>query len=192
MNDHRKICPICGADYQMQAWERPGRFARRLTCGRKCASVMRTSPFAARFASHTKRNPASGCLEWQSYTDSWGYGRISQGPNGEVLAHRVAFILAHGPIPAGLYICHHCDNPKCVEPTHLYAGTAKDNTRDAVARHRFPDRKGGKNVRAKLTPDQIREIRLTRRKGAVVAKEYGVHRGTITAIRSRRTWGHVA
>jgi hypothetical protein len=86
-----------------------------------------------------------GCWEWQGVRKTEGYGRWGVGikayGHGGV-AHRMSWILANGPIPAGMLVCHRCDNPPCVRPDHLFLGTAVDNNRDrdAKGRARWLDR----------------------------------------------------
>ena len=70
-----------------------------------------------------------GCWEWQGHRSSHGYGKIGCGGK-DIGTHRVAWELAHGPIPAGMHVCHRCDNPPCVRPDHLFLGTHSDNMRD--------------------------------------------------------------
>lgn len=82
------------------------------------------------FWSRTLRAP-SGCIEWQGPLDRKGYGRISNGK----LAHRYAYMTEKGD-PRGLCVCHSCDNPKCVNPDHLWLGTQKDNLRDMYSKAR--------------------------------------------------------
>jgi hypothetical protein len=82
------------------------------------------------------------CLEWVGLTRGGGYGVVEVLAHGRVRrkrvgAHRRAWILTYGPIPAGMLVCHRCDNPPCVEPTHLFLGTPKDNVRDCMAKGRF-------------------------------------------------------
>jgi hypothetical protein len=78
---------------------------------------------------------ASGCWEWQGATDPNGYGRISW-PGFPALVHRAMWVTMYGPIGAGLFVCHRCDNPPCVNPDHLFLGTRLDNIRDMVEKGR--------------------------------------------------------
>lgn len=81
------------------------------------------------------RNPITGCLEWQGARSSGGYGIIW---NGERLegAHRVSLRLSGVPLGPGQHACHRCDNPPCIEPTHLFAGSQSDNEADKTAKGR--------------------------------------------------------
>lgn len=100
-------------------------------------------PLADRFWSKVEKS--DGCWRWTS-TLQRGYGQIAlcrQGAKRQtrVWAHRVAWELTHGrPVPAGLVICHRCDNPRCVNPDHLFLGTQQDNVRDAIQKGRLTGR----------------------------------------------------
>ncbi len=84
---------------------------------------------------HSYPDPNTGCWIWTRGCNSKGYGYAFH--NGVTLsAHRLSYMLHHGPIPAGYYVMHACDFPPCVNPWHLSVGTPADNTRDAVRKQR--------------------------------------------------------
>jgi hypothetical protein len=130
---------------------------------------------------------SDGCWTWTGRTSPKGYGRWEH--EGRIIgAHRFAYMTTKGPIPDGLMIRHTCDNPTCVNPSHLEPGTAGENAADAIGRGRFS--KGERNGRAKLTPQQVVEIRsnpaglnVTR-----LARAFGVSKATISLIRSHKRW----
>lgn len=99
-------------------------------CSMKCyKKTMQANiqPLRVRFWSKVKKSDQ--CWEWQGANVPKGYGII--GKNGRnQYAHRVSWELHKGIIPKGLLVCHHCDNPKCVRPDHLFVGTHQDNLRD--------------------------------------------------------------
>jgi hypothetical protein len=98
-----------------------------------------------RFIRKIKVNEETGCWEWSAALHG-GYGWFNLG--GKVrrsdYAHRLAYDLFVGPLTPGLYVCHKCDNRKCVSPEHMYLGTPKDNSHDAINRNRFPDLRGSR------------------------------------------------
>lgn len=96
------------------------------------------------------------CWPWTGARDIKGYGAYVVNGSG-LKAHRVAWARVHGLIPEGQYICHHCDNPPCCNPAHLFVGSAADNSADMAAKGRNAGR--GKNVRPRA-PHETRDVML--------------------------------
>lgn len=120
-----------------------------------------------------------------------GYGQFCL--NGKMVrAHRVAYELEHGPIPQGMHVCHTCDNESCVRPSHLFLGTHTDNMQDKTAKGRGNQPKGEAAGLAKLTEEQVREIRARYYAGGVrqvdLANEFGVAQTTISSVVRKLTW----
>jgi hypothetical protein len=149
-----------------------------------------------RFDEKVEMIPFSDCWYWTAYRDRHGYGAISFG-HKKLLAHRVAYELYVGPIPEGLCVLHTCHQGHlgCVAPHHLYAGTHADNVRDMDEAGNRADRKGSSNGRAKLTEEEVLEIRA-KYEGCKyyqyqLAEIYGVSPRLISDIVRRETWSHV-
>jgi hypothetical protein len=123
------------------------------------------------------------CWEWTGPLSGHGYGRIKDNYVTRS-AHRVSYELAYGTIPQGASICHTCDNPKCVRPLHLYAGSHSDNMRDRRERGRANMPYGESHYNAKLSDDQVIAIRNSTDKGVDLARRFGVHTTTISQIRN--------
>ena len=109
---------------------------------------------ADRFWEKVQKGP--DCWLWTASCFPHGYGQFRVGDTN-VPAQRVVWQLTYGPIPDGINVCHHCDNPPCVRPDHLFLGTAKDNNHDAAFKGRL--RTGERSPRAKLTWEQVNQIR---------------------------------
>lgn len=170
----------------------------------KYTPEQRNAAFWARVA---KSSDADGCWLWTAYCDKGGYGRLSW--DGKTRgAHQVSWELANGEIPDGQCVLHNCpsgDNPRCVNPVHLWLGTKSANSKDRdqkgrtatgikSGKHTHPEsiQRGSRNGRAKLTEAQVVEIRRRYSEGGIshakLGKEYGVGHETINLIVNGRTW----
>lgn len=147
-----------------------------------------------RFWSKVNVGEVGECWDWLAQTDGWDYGRF-QIHDKPWQAHRVAWILTYGPIPEGLGVLHHCDNPGCCNPYHLFLGTPADNVADAVRKGRQRGPKGERNPKSKLTEDNVLDIRELHDTGEwtqrEIAEEFDVSRGAIRGVVNRRTWKHI-
>ncbi len=134
----------------------------------------------------------SGCWIWQGCDLGKGYGGFWY-KGKKYRAYRLAYEFAKGPIPKGKLICHSCDNPPCVNPEHLWAGTNKENLGDMKRKGR--QAKGRDNGKVKLTIRQVKEIKAAEKKGkcnrALFARRFGVTENAIYSIAIGRTWKHV-
>ena len=146
-----------------------------------------------RFEAKFKKGERSDCWEWEASKLPTGYGRFNIA--GRIQrASRVAYQLYVGEIAEGLFVCHRCDNPSCVNPDHLFLGTPADNMRDRGNKGRGKDQCGEKNSSAKLTNAQVIEIMALHNDGARnidLAKEFGVAPQTISAIVCGHNWANL-
>ena len=143
----------------------------------------------------------SDCIEHPGSRTRFGYAMLYV--NGKQWsAHRLAWTLANGPIPDGMWVLHRCDNPPCWNVEHLFLGTASDNSRDRDAKGRagagwhLPENRprGEANAKAKLTTEAVREMRELYVAGGTyrgLARRFGVHRTVARDAILGRTWGHV-
>lgn len=154
-----------------------------------------------------KVHKTDGCWEWTGNRTVHGYGWFwFKGKGGS--AHRASWQIHHGDIPAGLFVCHTCDNRKCVRPDHLFLGTAKDNMQDAkrkgriaseqpgwLAKRRAGQKYGEELSQTKLTAPQVIDIRRRYARGGEtyhkLASEHGVCWEAIKNVVKRRTWKHL-
>lgn len=128
------------------------------------------------------------CWLWVGSLGKNGYGRFRRGKH---YAHRYSYELAHGPISDDLVVCHSCDNPKCVNPAHLFLGTKKDNTQDMLSKRRHSH--GEAHHSSKLTAEQVKEIRSLHPALSYLqlSKRYGIGISSIHDIIKRVTWKEV-
>ena len=153
------------------------------------------------FWSKVHRARKSECWEWQGarYHGRYGYfkDRVTD-PNTNkhitLKAHRYSYLLHFNEIPTGLLVCHHCDNPGCVNPHHLYLGTNQRNVQDACDRGLIPHKKGTEHGRSKYPEETIEQIFVLRYINklplARIAKELEISEGLVCDVLSGRRWQH--
>lgn len=134
------------------------------------------------------------CWVWARAKNNHGYGTLTVGGR-RAYAHRLAFELSGGRLARGVHVCHRCDNPACINPDHLYAGTRSDNMKDMVAKGRHggppPIRRGSANPSSKLNGRAVGDIRSAIDAGETymsVAKKHGVSPSTIGKIKRGESW----
>ncbi len=146
------------------------------------------------------RRMANGCIEWTGSLITNGYGLVGIGGR-IILTHRLAYELAHGPIPGGQWVLHHCDSRRCCNPDHLFLGNARVNRDDCVAKGReargeilASSKRGERNPRSKLKAADVVQIRVLANEGTsqrVIARRYRIDQATVSMIVRRRTWKHI-
>lgn len=162
------------------------------SCGRHERKSGQTQKDHDRFWSQVVTG--DGCWEWSGLESTAGYGKIYW-LGRTTHAHRVSWMITHGDIPDGMFVCHTCDNRLCVRPSHLFLGTPADNMNDMAKKGRAS--KGASHPLAKLTDEDVRNIRSqyvfgSRDSGLrALAKKYGVSMHNIHMIVKREIWQHV-
>jgi hypothetical protein len=129
----------------------------------------------------------NGCWEWQSKKDWKGYGVIGFGLK-QYRAHRISYFIKHGVFPKN-HGCHTCDNRLCVNPEHIFDGTAKDNTQDALNKGRLAC--GERHGRVKLslqTVNMIKEDIKKNIKQQEIADKYNISQTQVHRIKSGKNW----
>lgn len=166
-------------------------------CSQRCSrdGIGDTSEVSKRFWAKVNQNgpmpydPALGCCwVWIGHLVN-GYGQLTIKGKRFIGTHRWSLEQSLGKSLGKLHALHKCDNPACVRPSHLYAGTHQDNMRDAVNRHRM------RNVSVKLEDSDARKIRLLAASGVRykdIASQFRVNPSTISLLVRRKTWKHLA
>lgn len=186
----KKSCEFCGVEYQTVR----SNADRRRYCSYACRDkAWQAAP--SDFWAKVHIGKADECWPCKDTTgvfiDVHGYGHVGFQGRREA-THRLAWALTNGPIPDGLIVCHHCDNPSCCNPSHLFIGTDKDNAHDRnkKMRHAY----GERNPNSKLTNVNVRQILDLRAAGKTtyeIAGIFGVSRPVVGLIVNNKAWKHV-
>src|SRR6202035_1883893 len=187
-----RTCQYCGkpfVTFRSNVLRGNGRF-----CSTTCGVVHREIPLEHRFWNEVQKS--DHCWTWTGPLTSKGYGKIAVKLHGvwsPILVHRLSYELEYGPIPHNLMVCHHCDNPCCVRPDHLFLGTNDDNIQDKLDKGR--QTKGTTVPSSKVTEEQVTEIRKRYIAGGItktaLAHEYGLGKPAMGDILNRVTWKHL-
>ena len=153
--------------------------------------VRRTATLQERLDYYTDKSAgAGGCWLWTGSASSNGYGKLRwQGRTRR--AHRLAFEAANGYVLATVHVLHRCDNPLCVNPAHLFAGSHLDNMRDMYSKGRRPPPVGELNGNAKLTAEMVLVIRAATCLQREIAARFGISRRTVQCIKRGDAWRHL-
>lgn len=145
--------------------------------------TVRSESLESRFWKKVVVKGDNDCWPWVAATIQ-GYGCIGVGNGKTALASRVSWSMKHGPIPSGKYVLHSCDNPRCVNPAHLYVGTAADNSKDMVLRGRGVS---GKSILTDLDVAEIHRMHFLGKTNTEIAEKFGVQQPAICKVLAGKT-----
>ena len=192
INAHTKIVVICPSHGQFI--QEP---TNHIHIGQGCPTCGRGGTDIERFWNFvSKDGPTVGyvlgrCWKWLGDVRDNGYGRFWVN-GGSVPAHRYSYEMHNSSVPDGMFVLHQCDNPECVNPDHLFVGTAFDNMRDMSTKGRARDQRGEKNNMSKLTIGDVRKMRQMYRSGNYIqrqlADEFRIALSTANQIVNRKAW----
>lgn len=153
-----------------------------------------------RFEKRIEKDAVTGCWNWTASLNNSGYGQFNLTGARPIPAHRASWLIYKGEIPADPcgayktgYVCHTCDNPRCVNPDHLFIGNQQVNMDDKMGkgRHNYGTSEGTAHGMAKLNDDLVREIRSSPESLRELSVRLGIGKSTLHMVRKRITWKHV-
>lgn len=193
-----KICGCKGCDLPVLAlgmcnkhWQRNRKYGSPFMV-KSHSGLMKGLTAPERFNEQVKKT--EGCWEWAACTDKDGYGRFRGVYDGAIYtkAHRYSYALHNKQnVPLNMLVCHRCDNPRCVNPEHLFLGTDSENMRDKIAKGRYNIPRGELSVQAVISEAQAIAILGDVRPYAQIAADYGVKASTIGSIKNKASWAHL-
>lgn len=154
--------------------------------------LIKTDHYLNQFWKRVDKSNIDGCWLWTGSFQRYGIFHVSRKYQPR-RAHRVSWMIHYGLIPKNMLVCHKCDNPPCVNPTHLFLGSITDNHRDMEIKGRIA--RGNKHGNSKITEQDVREIRQLSTagiRGSAIAKQFGLTKENVNLIIARKAWRHVA
>ena len=188
-------CKFCNKSYTSENYlvkNNKTKFCSK-SCKSKNAIIKNLGTPIERFFKNIKDENTSDCWLWKTYNHNDGYGTLHINRK-RIYAHRYSWIIHYGEIPKGLFVCHKCDNPKCVNPEHLFLGTNTDNVNDMIKKGRKKQAKGNDYSRAKLKSEDVIDIRKMMKEGKKaieIAKLYKITAQHVRIIYRKLNWAHI-
>lgn len=184
-------CQQCGRPFEVHRSHLL--LGTRKHCSRKCSDAHRRSiSVQERFLKRMGQPPNTDeCWIWTGTQTPDGYG-VLRANNKNTLVHRIAYELFYGDLSPGYSVCHHCDNPPCCNPRHLFCGKAADNARDMMMKGRST--RGERNAQSRLTTQQVYEIRTllaSDTKGTCIAQQFYISPALVSAIKYKTRWAYL-
>lgn len=183
-----KVCNHCHNLYEKPKQVRTGQWSRRKYCSQRCRArrlwTYRTELEWAAMELIKAKETLSGCLEFQGRSYAIGYGEASVFGKRD-FAHRLIYRIMVDDIPEGMFVCHKCDNPLCINIEHLFLGTALDNNRDKISKSRDRNQHGS-YIRKKMIDDlslvEFMEMAISGVSYDNIGEIFGLSSGRVSAI----------